>query len=434
MNADKLMAFRQTAYECLGRAHDAMFELGDAILSSPRLNSFAELSCSPLFRRQWSSLYEALQDSRPQRRKLMRLYIEQMEQAERPVLAGDHTIWARPYALTLPERTYEHQAASLGNRPIGVGQGWSTLAWIPQAGSSWALPLRHERITSFESPIGKAVWQLRQVAQALPTRAISLWDSEYGSASFVVASADIDCDKLMRLRSNRCLWSAPPAYGGRGRPRKHGDKFKLNDATTWHSPSQQIEVNDAKQGRLRLRCWQQMHFRTAAAHPMQLILVERLDQAGNRRSDKPVWLCWVGETMPPLEQTWQLYCRRFGVDHWYRFAKQRLHWTLPHLSSAKQAERWSDLMPLLTWQLWLARELVADQPLPWQKLQTRLTPGRVTQSMAALFTQLGTPAQVPKPRGKSPGWTKGRSRTPRVRAPIVKKRYSKRKKQTQPSA
>ncbi len=29
MNADKLIAFRQTAYECLGRAHDAMFELGD---------------------------------------------------------------------------------------------------------------------------------------------------------------------------------------------------------------------------------------------------------------------------------------------------------------------------------------------------------------------------------------------------------------------
>ncbi|MBD2097218.1 hypothetical protein H6F90_19135 [Trichocoleus sp. FACHB-591] len=65
MNADKLKAFRQTAYQCLGRSHDAMFELGDAVLSSPSVTSFAELSCSPLFRQQWSSLYEALQDSRP---------------------------------------------------------------------------------------------------------------------------------------------------------------------------------------------------------------------------------------------------------------------------------------------------------------------------------------------------------------------------------
>lgn len=80
MNADKLIAFRQTAYEPLGRAHDAMLELGDAILrSSPRVNSCAELSCSPLFRRQWSSLNKALQDSRPQRRNLLRLYVEQME-------------------------------------------------------------------------------------------------------------------------------------------------------------------------------------------------------------------------------------------------------------------------------------------------------------------------------------------------------------------
>ncbi|MEP0874234.1 hypothetical protein NDA01_31565 [Trichocoleus desertorum AS-A10] len=408
MNADKLLAFRQTAYACLGRAHDAMFELGDAVWSSSRVNSFAELSGSPLFRRQWSSLYEALQDSRPQRRKLMRLYIGQMSQTERPVLASDHTIWVCPFAVTLQERTYEHQAAMLGNCPVGVGQGWSTLAWIPEVGSSWALPLRHER-------------------------AISLWDSEYGCAQFVLATADIDCDKLMRLRSNRCLWTAPPIYGGRGRPRVHGDKFKLNDSTTWHSPDQQSEVNDSKQGRLRLRCWHQMHFRSAAKHPLQLILVEWLDHFGNRRSDKPVWLIWVGETMPPLDQIWQLYCRRFGVDHWFRFAKQRLHWTLPHLGTAKQAERWSDLMPLLSWQLWLARDLVADCPLPWQKSQTRLTPGRVAQSMAAVFTQLGTPAQPPKLRGKSPEWTQGQPRNPRVRAPIVKKRYSKRKKQARAS-
>lgn len=172
-----------------------------------------------------------------------------------------------------------------------------------------------------------------------------------------------------------------------------------------------------------------MHFRSAANHPLQLILVERLNEAGHRRIGKPVWLAWSGETMPPLCEMWQLYCRRFGVDHWFRFAKQRLHWTLPNLSTAKQAERWSDLMPLLSWQLWLARELVTDYPLPWQKPQTRLTPGRVAQSMSALFTQLSTPAQVPKPRGKAPGWTKGQPRTPRVRAPIVKKRQSKRKKQ-----
>jgi len=125
--------------------------------------------------------------------------------------------------------------------------------------------------------------------------------------------------------------------------------------------------------------------------------------------------------MPPLSQLWQLYLRRFGVDHWYRFAKQRLHWTLPKLSTPKQCERWSDLMPLMSWELWLARDIVADNPLPWQKSIPKLTPGRVAQSFAGILAAIDTPARPPKQRGKSPGWPQGQSRQPRTRYPLVKK-------------
>jgi hypothetical protein len=59
--------------------------------------------------------------------------------------------------------------------------------------------------------------------------------------------------------------------------------------------------------------------------------------------------------MPTLDELWHKYLRRFALEHWYRFAKQRLYWVHPQLSSTQAAERWSDLMPLLTWQLWLAR-------------------------------------------------------------------------------
>ena len=46
---------------------------------------------------------------------------------------------------------------------------------------------------------------------------------------------------------------------------------------------------------------------------------------------------------------------------------------MPNFSTTELAERWSQLMPLMSWQLWLAREIVADNPLPWQKQQTDLT-------------------------------------------------------------
>ena len=55
--------------------------------------------------------------------------------------------------------------------------------------------------------------------------------------------------------------------------------------------------------------------------------------------------------------------RRFGCDRWYKFVKQRLHWTLPNLRTPEQSERWSDLMPPRSWQLWLARDLVVQNVL-----------------------------------------------------------------------
>lgn len=431
---DQLKQFRQGVYTILGNAKDALFDLMDAVLVTRSVKSFVELSLSPVFRRKWSSIYEALQDSKPPREELMGSYIKQIPHQSQIVLAGDHTAWPRLEAVTLKERTYEHQAQPMsGSKPVTLGQGYSTIAWIPETEGSWALPLLHERITSFSSPIEKAATQLKQVCLKLPTRPLSLWDAEYGCASFVKQTADIPADKLFRLRSNRVLYGAPKAYTGLGRPRVHGEKFKLNDPETWWTADQIVEVKEPKLGWLRLRLWCNLHFQQSAKHSMHLIQVERLNEDTVLKL-RPLWLAWVGIEMPALCELWQLYLRRFGVDHWYRFAKQRLHWTLPNLSTPQQCERWSDLLPLMTWQLWLARDIVTDNPLPWQKSQAKMTPGRVAQAMGGVLPAIGTPAVAPKPRGKSPGWTTGKPRVRRMSYPTVKKTTSKRKKKPAKSA
>ena len=124
-----------------------------------------------------------------------------------------------------------------------------------------------------------------------------------------------------------------------------------------------------------------------------------------------------------MEEWWRLYGRRFALDHWYRFAKQRLHWTTPHLGAPQQCEVWSELMPLVSWELWLSRGVVSDHSLPWQKSQppTSLTPGRVAAGMGGVIASLGTPTCVPKRRGNSPGWPTGRPRKAKERAPVLKK-------------
>jgi hypothetical protein len=431
MNSAKLIEFRQAAYECLGKAKDAVFELTDAILLTHNIKSLAELSLSPVFRRKWPSVYEALQDSRPHRTNLAKLYTKQIPTQRRLLFAGDHTPNSRPDAVTLKERTIQHQSTSIaGNKPITIGQGYSTIAWIPEDSGSWALPLRHERITSWENPIQKAAWQLKQVCKYLTVRPITVWDSEYGCAPFLLKTVDIAADILVRLRSNLCLWGEPGAYSGQGRPRKHGVKFKLNEPTTHGQAISTLQINDPKWGKVQISVWSNLHFRQAPIRPMSVIKVERLDEESNIKDNKPLWLAWVGEQMPSLEEIWRFYLRRFAVDHWYRFLKQRLHWTVPKLSTPQQCDRWGDLMPLMTWELWLAREIVSDNPLPWQKPLAKLTPGRVAQGMGGVLAMIGTPACPPKPRGKSPGWKSGQKRSRRIRYPIVKKRANQTRKQS----
>ena len=432
MKYDRYQKFRQDTYQMLGQAKDATFELMDSVMTTRNASCLAEFSLTPLFRRKWSSTYEALQDSRPNRNKLMKRYVVEIPSLEYVLLGIDHTAWARRGAKTLKDRTYEHQASSQNS--VTVGEGYSTIAWLPEQQGSWALPLRHERITSYETPISKAAWQLKQVSQHIKQKVLVVLDSEYGNGSWVNQTGKIPVSKLMRIRSNCCLWSKPKSYSGVGRPQKHDQKFKVNDPDTWWEASLTVEIDDPKLGRIRLNQWDNLHFRTSPSHHMSLIQVERLNPKSSQKKLRSLWLVWVGEQFLELKDIWSQYARRFGVDHWYRFAKQRLHWTLPNLSTPLQSERWSTLMPLMTWQLWMAKDLVEDNHLPWQSSSQNLTPGRVAQSILPLLIEMGTPATSPKTRGKSPGWKTGQKRNKRKTYPIAKKSYSRAEKSKKATA
>lgn len=435
---NNLHEFRQASYRCLGKAKDALFELSDALMVTPSAPSLAHLSLSPLFRRRWPSVYEALQDGTPDTEALLHLYSTQVQASTysplhtpRVLLAGDNTTWPRPSARTLSDRTYLHQPAripGLGNRPVTVGHGYSTLAWVPQEEGSWALPLLHERVTPQESVLERAVAQLKRVRGNLPphVEVLGMYDSQYGCAPFVAAISSIECDKVLRLRPNLRLFEAPPPYKGRGPHPKHGAPFKLKDPSTWGVAEETLWADEERLGWVQVQVWHHLHFRMSPYVSMSIVRISRPRAKGNKRDPKEQWLAWVGyegRKPPPVEEWWRVYGRRFALDHWYRFAKQRLHWTTPHLTTPRQCEVWSALMPLVMWELWLGRGVVADRPLPWQKRQPvgKLTPGRVASGMGALIATIGTPTCVPKPRGKSLGWPTGKVRQLRERQQVLKK-------------
>jgi hypothetical protein len=78
----------------------------DAGLVSPSIASFVSLSHDRVFRRQWSSVYAALQKSRLPRDKLMKLLVSKIALAAQPSLAGDATGWSGPAAQTLRKQSF----------------------------------------------------------------------------------------------------------------------------------------------------------------------------------------------------------------------------------------------------------------------------------------------------------------------------------------
>ena len=189
MMFDLLRQFRQQLYLMLGLSKAALFDLMDAIVTTRSTASLVQLSLSPLFRRQWSSLYKALEHFRLSANQLMvfLLMFVPLSPEQPLLLALDHTDCPRSYSPTLRERTFEHHATAIaGNKPISLGQGYSTLAVIPEMVGSWALPLRHDRISSFETPLQRGLFQLKQVCRRFTQRPVLLADSEYATAGLSI--------------------------------------------------------------------------------------------------------------------------------------------------------------------------------------------------------------------------------------------------------
>jgi hypothetical protein len=435
---NNLIEFRQTVYDhVLTRARDAQFELVDALLLSAPIHTFPELSRSPAFRRQWHSAYTAVEDGRQDRERL-ECYLTQLLPTDGClVFSLDSTAWPHTAARTMPDRQYVHSASDTGlGSPVIVGHPYSVLAWAPERNTSWALPLSIRRVLSQKTDVEVGVEQAKQLChdrwvEMLQAFHLIVADGKYGNHSFLGPLKEEPCAVLARMRCDRVLHKAPGEYGGKGRPRVHGERFAFKEPETWGEPQETVELEDEKWGTVRLRRWDGLHARQDANTVFSVLLVEAHRECTTPA--KPLWLAYQpppgqqpGEQ--PLVNLWRGYQHRWPVEPSTRFRKQYLAWTLPRFQDADACDRWTLLVTLAQWQLFLARELITDRPLPWQRAQEKPTPERVLQGLGGLFSQIDTPARLPKARGKSPGWPKGRPRSRRERQRVVKKTKRKAKK------
>lgn len=420
---NKLIEFRQAIYEQgLTERRDAQFELLDALMLAGPISSYAELSQRPVFRRSWSSLYAAVEDGGQDPAWIEEYLTSQLPRSGTLVLPLDGSAWPRPQSPTLPDRQYVYSPTIAGSRPV-VGEAYSLLTWVAEAHSSWVLPLTVERIASGSSAVQVGVQQVKAVcqqlqAQANPAEVVIVADGKYGNHHFLGPLRESACQVVVRLRKDRVLYRAPESYAGAGRPAMHGTRFAFKEPETWGPAAQQVEFDHPRWGKVELCLWSDLHA-LADAHTPFAVMRARVHLERPKPPDA-LWLGWQGA--PQLVSTiWEYYDQRASIEASIKWRKQQLHWTQPQFRTPAAIECWTRLVSLAQWELFLARPLVLDKPLPWQPRQQRLTPGRVQLDLAALFTQIGSPAQAPQTRGKSPGWSKGRPRTRPQRYPVVKK-------------
>jgi DDE superfamily endonuclease len=428
MHFNTLALFRQQMYGCFERSRDALFNLCDALVSEPQARSLPELSLSAFFQRRWPSVYEALQDGHIDTDRLRTVFVQTLIESQptaEPIWLGiDSSGMERLEAESSRDRGMIYVPnMPHATKPVSVGWQFSTLMLLPGQPSSWVGVLDQRRIRSEQSAIGVGIEQLRAVVPLIKRPVIVLADRWYAGGRFVCACRELRCAALIRLKRNRKLYRAAPPRKPRqrGAPCKHGLLFQGTRPETQGPADAEWEGTDEHGKRVVVSCWTHLHFREAPEVEVCVIRVQRDAARDSKRDPRISWFIWTGEEDVPLEQVRPWYRKRFSHEHGYRFLKQDLLWTRAHLRTPEQVERWSWMVACACNLLLLSKQLGLAVLRPWESTQRPVTPQQVRRVMPSILQQLGTPANSPKPRGKSPGWRKGRQRTPAPRFPVLKK-------------
>ncbi len=440
-----LVGFREAFFGCLTRWGDALFELTDAVLCQPGpLRSVPSLSLEPEFRRSHGSLYKALARGRVEVDALRQMLVEHRPPSWPLVFAVDASTWDRCDAECSPERGFYHSASKhSAGQPIVAGWSYQWISQLGWAPDSWTAPLDAMRVTPETDATDATVGQVRRLVVLLPAEGevpLFVFDAGYDPIAIGHGLADTRVQVLVRIRGDRVFYSDPPSPSDRsggagGRPPRHGHRFKLSDAKTAPKPDAEHRTHDPRYGTVRVRAWHNLHPRLSGqgrwggdeAPPIVRGTVIRVDvehlPKRDARTKKTLWLWWSGPGRPDLDLCFRAYLHRFDLEHTYRFAKNTLGWTAPSLCTPAQADRWTWLIIAAYTQLRLARGLVDDMRLPWERPcePAKLTPTRVRRGFRRVRPIIGTPANPPKTTTAGPGRPKGTRRPPRTRYPVIKK-------------
>lgn len=435
MTKTKISEFREAVYQRVTYRPAAILDLVDALTMAGHVNSPVALSEAPVFRRKFSSVYDALVhgelgDDLPN-------LFSDSQGAEWERIAGYevHAIDATPNermsAKTLADRGV---LKAQQKEAVRYGHKYSWLVRLVQSGTSWVAPEDIERIGTATTDTKVAAQQIKGLAERNQRPKVITADSRYRDQHFLGAFADSkNTYALVRLQNNQKLSQAPAPKpkGSRGAPRKHGADFQLTDISRTPDASQEFFLGTQK---VRVRVWHQLHFKRLAKVVGSVVCVEFLKEDGTPRYKRPLWLFWTGPEEVAPQDLCRMYLWRFAIEHLFRFLKQHMGLNSHRSSNLESLKRWMWLVALAYWQLLLMRDTVKPNRPAWQPHKhdgqdKPLTPAQVQRSAQIFLLHSGTPAPNTRPAGKGCGRQKGYHPAPRKHFEVV---FKTKKTQRQP--
>ena len=264
-----MQAFRQKLYKTFSQRVDTLMELIDALASNANARSVVELSLSPLFHREYSSVYDAIEhffaastpekavrEARDHEQELLRLiapFLPKPEQRRYRLFGTDVTYLHRQFAQTLGDRSYVHCPKAIrGNKPVTIGHGYSILSCLPEKGGlvtpPWVVPLIVRRVQSTEKANQVSAEQIAVVVTdvTLPfhDELCALVEDSACSGRLHLGSVAIHPNlvSVICFPGNRVVYRKFELPKGEdntiGHPTWYGERFDLEDPATWPEPDE----------------------------------------------------------------------------------------------------------------------------------------------------------------------------------------------------
>lgn len=430
-----LSEFRETVYQKVIWRPAAILDLVDALTIAGHVSSPVALSESPLFRRKFSSVYDALVHG--ELGEELKSLFSNSPDADWEALAGYevHAIDATPNERMAAETLADRGVLKAQQKePVRYGHKYSWLVRLVQRGTSWVAPEDIERIGTATTDTKVAAQQVKELAVRNPRPKVITADSRYRDKNFLGAFTDLENTYgLVRLQNNQKLSQepVPKPQGSRGAPRKHGADFQL---TAIEREPDALEAFYLGKQNVRVRVWHQLHFKRLPKVVGSVVCVEFLKEDGTPRYKRPLWLFWTGPENVAPQDLCRMYLWRFAIEHLFRFLKQHMGLNSHRSSNLDSLQRWMWIVALAYWQLLLMRDTVKPDRPAWHPHKKDgqdkpLTPSQVQRSALTFLLQSGTPAPNARPAGKGSGRQKDYRPAPRKRFDLV---FKTKKTQNQP--